>query len=281
MVAYLEEEENMKIQFTTLLLAGLLAATTAHAKLPYNEIEDLRGHKILVTQLAGTSYKQKSASKATKEAVEFLFLGATDIWVIGENSVRAVRTPALGSNEFEWDGGNDRIYQIPAYPADNDHSPVKGFVYDANSGSKMGTFQLFHRPSKWRKGKNVSGRWVGEMGFPGGYGAQLSLNVASTVQQTSGCTDGSSPARVAVLGYGYQDASLSHCEKGFFPHGDYYSQFFVWDDSHDRLWFVVLNGDVTPNGQILQGRVETFELLGQGGWSEGLFILGRPPVFHP
>jgi hypothetical protein len=271
----------MKITFTTLLMAGVLAVTTAHAKLPYDEIDDLGGQKTLVTHLSNVASKQKTSQKATKERVEFLFLGATDIWVIGDQSVRSVRTPGLGSNQFEWDGGNDRIYEIPAYPADNNHSPVKGLVYDANSGAQIGTFQLFHRPSKWRHKKSAAGRWVGEMAFPGGYGAQLSLNVASTVQQTSGCTDGSSPARVAVLGYGYQDASLSHCEKGYFPHGDYYTQFFVWDDSHDRLWFVVLNGDVTPNGQILQGRVETFELLGAGGWSEGLFILGRPPIFHP
>ena len=271
----------MKIQLTTLLLAGLLAATTAHAKLPYDAVNDLRGRKVLVTHLAGTSYKQKAVSKATKEEVEFLFLGATDIWIIGENGVRSVRTPGLGSDQFEWDGSNNRIYQIPSYPTDNEKGPVKGFVFDAKTGSQIGTFQLFHRPPKWRNGRGVSGRWVGEIAFPGAFRADLSLNVASTVHQMGGCTDGYSPARVAVLGYGYQDASVSHCEKNYFQHGDYYTQFFVWDDEHNRLWFMVLNGDLTPDGQILQGRVSTFELLGEGGWSEGKFILGRPPVFQP
>jgi hypothetical protein len=245
----------------------LLAAAPASAKDAWNQTGDILGYKLLKTTFADGS--------STTQRLEFIYLGAADLQVFGQSGARPVETQGLGTDFFAWPGPDGLTYQVSGYPYENNHAPVYGVAL--KGGEKVvGKFTMLSV-----KGviPGIAGRWSGVMAFPGGREYTTSLNVSRLFQPFSGCTHGSHAARMDVAGFGYQDAGVLHCEKGYFQDGDHYIQTLFYDDVHDRSWFITLRGTVDFKDTVFQGFVDAIDLDGEQEPMLGKFYLTRPPAF--
>ncbi|MEZ4267365.1 MAG: hypothetical protein R3F39_13375 [Myxococcota bacterium] len=245
----------------------LMMAAPALAKDAWNQTGDILGYKFLQASFAdGSSQSQR---------LEFMYLGAADLQVFTGGGVRRVETQGLGTDFFAWQDGQGRTYQISGYPYENNHAPVYGVVLKGGA-TVIGKFQMLSV-----KGvvPGVAGRWSGVMAFPGGREYTTSLNVSSLYQRYAGCTHGNHAVRMDVAGFGYQDAGLLHCEKGYFQDGDHTIQTLFYDDVSDRSWFITLRGTVDFKNTVFQGFVDAIDLDGESEPLLGKFLLTRPPAF--
>jgi hypothetical protein len=233
-------------------LTAIIAAPAA-AKDAWNQTGDILGYKLLQATFAdGSSQSQR---------LEFIYLGAADLQVFTKGGARRVETQGLGSDFFAWPDAQGLTWQISGYPFDNNHAPVYGVVLKGGS-TVVGKFKM-----SAVKGvvPGVAGRWTGVMAFPGGREYTTSLNVSRLYQPFNGCSHGSHAARMDVAGFGYQDAGLLHCAKGYFQDGDHTIQTLFYDDVSDRSWFITLRGTVDFNDTVFQGFVDAIDLDGEAG----------------
>ena len=105
----------------------------------------------------------------------------------------------------------------------------------------------------------------------------FSVDVAHVSWSFGSCQDGVAYMHVSYPGAPSQPASLMHCV-GMVPNGDYYASFFHWNNTTGDIFFITINGDITPNGDIFQGQA-TASNLTNGMSSEGKFLLFRHQPF--
>ena len=252
---------------TTLsLLLVAVFSISAQAKDPFNQLGDILGPKLIrITPKPhwGKAYspKKKKPSLTTKvsyQRLEFLAVSGEDLLAVdGYESIR-VAVNGYGSGSFMWERDGD-IYEIDQYPANNNHKPVSGIVHHANGD--WSKFQLIHRKLKPTA---ISGRWSGELAFPGNPFLGLALNVANNSKGNTGAY-----TRIDILGFPSQPASIHKNDTGFS------TQFLFWNEEAEGVFFITLSGTVTKDGEIFQGQATAWDLYG-GGQSKGKFLLFRP-----
>ncbi len=124
-----------------------------------------------------------------------------------------------------------------------------------------------------------SGRWIGELAFPGGAKLPFGLQISDIAQEgTPGCQ--SLPSRAVFPGHAYQDVWVSVCktEGGV----KYSAGLFYTDERTNDRWFVSFDAShdtFTDGSQALQGSSFILSLDG-GGSSEGKIYTGRPARFQ-
>jgi len=252
----------LKTFLATLLISTL--AASAHAKDPFNQLQDLVGAKGLRTK--GPVVKQSMH-------LEFLALSGNHLIAIHESEVVPVRVVGFGSGHVQWEMGGLN-YEITNYPFGNNHKPVGGKVRNAAGLSQKFTLYSKKTPAL-KKGQTTSrGRWTGELAFPGSSIINFGIQVANVSWNFENCSNGVAYMHVNYQGAPSQPSSLMHCD-GMVENGDYYASFFHWDDITGEIHFVTINGDITPDGEVFQGQATAFNLY-DGSNSEGKFLLFRP-----
>jgi hypothetical protein len=255
---------SKKVTATAVTFAILTAATAAQAKDPYEVTADLVGNKVM--------YAKVIDSKATKGGVfkaemEFLHRGGDEIEVADADGVRDVTTGGWGTQELTWQDDAGLSYQVKQYPSNNQHAPVYGEIFSGDTW--VGKFRL---ESIKKVAPPVSGRWTGELAFPGGLSAGLSIQVARLGQKIGNdCV--SYDARVHLTGLGYEEASITAC-KG---QRGYSLGFFYFDERSPNRYYVSTQVQTTPDGNVMQGSVHMIPLTGGAG-AEGKIFVSHPPV---
>ncbi len=251
-----------RITSRTLLSFLFVAAFSlnAEAKDPFDQLGDLLGAKIVQvhhTLDSATGTKQKNlVTEVTYQKLEFVATSGEDLLAIDGYQAFRVTADGYGSGHFTWAIDGD-IYEIAQYPYGNDHAPVSGVVHHADGASSK--FYLSHRKSR---PAIVSGRWSGELAFPGQPTIGLALNVANAGDANPAYT------RVDVLGFPSQPATTIPTEDG------YYTQFLFWNEQAEGVFFVTLTGTVSGS-EIYQGQATAWNLY-TGGYAEGKFLTFRP-----
>ena len=105
----------------------------------------------------------------------------------------------------------------------------------------------------------------------------FNVQVSDVSWSFENCSDGAAYMHVSYAGAPSQPASLMHCSD-LAPNGNYYASFFHWDNNSGEVFFITINGDMTPKGDILQGQSSIFSLT-NGSSSEGKFLLFRHQPF--
>jgi len=258
----------------------LLLATSSQAKYPFDSVDDLTdGRKVITVHQQSkfnSFYKSKMPWKSikpdTKKIVgQFLYHGANDLWWVTKDGATEVHNTGLGSTHYWWedDGGRRWVMNVPW---DNNHKTVKGVIL----GKCDKPVAKFTVSTIKVKSAEHQGRWTGKIAFPGGAVIDVGMLNAGVGRNIGNYV--AYPSRIKFLSGPDQNAELLF-GKGF-QHGPVYAQFFYWDEHHNNVWFVTLNGDFYYDGTVFQGFSTAFPILGPGNHSMGKFYLTRPEQFQ-
>lgn len=251
------------------LIAIVGLATTAEAKDPYNQTADLVGKKILAAKyIYGEKFQKK---------VEFMWLGAGDLWLVDSDGVADVDSPYFGGGQFEWIGEYGHTFRIDNYPVDNGGAVVNGKIFKGTL--QVGKFSL--TPFKAAI-EPASGRWAGELAFPGGLSLPIGFHIADIGQSAFGGGCAFHRAHVQFLGHGYQETDIYICPDEDGGSDNYYFSFFYFDERYGDSWFVSMVADYTvfPSGDLLQATdVSMFDISGSGLSFLGKMLASRPDRF--
>jgi hypothetical protein len=260
----------------------LTATSQGLAKDPFNQMADLIGEKRIVIQKKATKLSwsdakakfKKPVYQAKKTAIraEFRAISGDQMVLIQGNTGTRVDVLGYGSGHFMWEQDGD-VYEIEEYPTDNAHAPVSGIVHRANGS--WAAFKLYHLKVK---AAEVTGRWHGQVAFPGGAMLEVALQIATSSSNDAWCGGSNRFVEVSFIAAPNQPGSLTTCEKGL-QNGTQSLSFFYWDGSKDTAYYISITGDVWYNGTVFQGQARALDLYGGNGWVEGLFSLGRPQAF--
>ena len=264
------------------LVFVLTSTSQSLAKDPFNQMGDLIGHKRVTVENKASkadwsNYKSKYAkpiyqAATTSFRAEFRAISGEQMVLIQGNTATRVDVLGYGSGHFMWELDGD-VYEIDEYPTDNNHAPVSGIIHRADGS--WAKFSLQHRKVKAPK---VTGRWHGQVAFPGGAMLEVALQIATSSANNAWCGGSERYVEVSFIAAPNQPGHLTSCDKGF-ENGTHNLSFFYWDDSSNNVYYISLTGDVWYNGTVFQGQVQALDLYGGNGWTEGLFSLGRPQAF--
>lgn len=285
--------------FLSITLACAFVAQTASAKDPHNQISDFAGRKQIIVKWqdeakapaldASTKPTKKGAtfadkktqgvnallkSNVTRKRLDVLYVGHLSLWVVDNNGVSEVNLPYLGATNIEWTDSDGLTYQIKEYPFDNNHAPIEGVVL---KGDKFaGKFIL---KSVKERAIPASGRWIGQLGFPGGALLDVDLQIADRgMSAGNGCK--SLPAQIGFPGQADQESYVTVCKTK--TGAVYNGNVFYTDERYDDRYYISFTTEYTKfkdGSEAFQGSSWILSLAG-GGSSEGKIYTSRPARFE-